>query len=169
MGRSSPGPGTGRRSVGRFAAAAAAAAARCLSQPPAGMGDSQARAPSCAASAAGRRQHGSPRVVLLLLCSTSVPELPFPIGTVLCVYVQHTPGQPSCAVHFTLVHAQLVCWPCWPAGPVSAVQKHAGMVREAGYPLVWYLSSALSWLALEIWGRIDCCSILETQPAGVIW
>lgn len=74
-------------------------------------------------------------------------------------------------LHFTLVHAVQVCWP---AGPVSAVQKHAGMVREAGYPLVWYLSSALSWLALEIWGRIDCFSLWalalwDTQPAGVIW
>lgn len=46
--------------------------------------------------------------------------------------VQHTLSQPNCAVHFTLVYALVICWP---AGPVSAVQKHAGMVREAGYPL----------------------------------
>lgn len=77
----------------------------------------------------------------LLAFSSPTRSRPRPRGAISISTVQRTLSQPNCAVHFTLVHAELVCWP---AGPVSAVQKHAGMVREAGYPLVWYLSSALS-------------------------
>lgn len=85
-------------------------------------------------------QHRSSLVILLVLCLYSRPRLR---GVNSIGSVQHSTcsAQPSCAVHFTLVHAQMVCWP---AGPVSAAQKHAGMARQAGYPLVWYLSSALS-------------------------
>lgn len=78
---------------------------------------------------------------LLSFSSSLSNRGPVPEVSIRSVLSSTCSAQPSCAVHFTLVHAQMVCWP---AGPVSAVQKHAGMVRQAGYPLVWYLSSALS-------------------------
>lgn len=91
-----------------------------------------------AASAAARPPA---RIIACCLSRPLSNRGPVPEVSIRSVLSSTCSAQPSCAVHFTLVHAQMVCWP---AGPVSAVEKHAGMVRQAGYPLVWYLSSALS-------------------------
>lgn len=108
-----------------------------------------------ATSAAGRPSSTDHR--LLPSCSIQCLSQRPPFRSVL-YSKQHMLSQPNCA---RFISRWFMPW--WSAGLLalsSAVQKHASMVREAGYPLVWYLSSALSWLALEIWGRIDCCSPL---------
>lgn len=88
-----------------------AAAARCLSRPAAGMENRQAKAPSFAVGAAGRRQHGSSLAVLSCSARGPVPELLF--RSVLYCTAHAQPAELRGSFHVGLCLGDLLaCWPC---------------------------------------------------------
>lgn len=120
-----------------------------LSQPQAGMRYTQYRQHRARARAASAAAHPpastdnrllSSSSSLSLSLSTRGPVLELSIRSVVSSTAH---AQPSRVARF-ISRWFMPRWSAGLAGPVSAAQKHAGMVRQAGYPLVWYLSSALS-------------------------